>query len=385
MSDDDGTPLTLSLVGGIDRIDAVQWDACAGGNPFVRHGFLSALEQSRSAVGETGWLPRHLVVKDGSGQVLACAPLYAKSHSHGEYVFDWGWAEAYTRAGGKYYPKLQCSVPFSPVPGPRLLVRPGLEDSLRPVLATGLVDMARRLDVSSLHVTFASEQDVQALEMAGCLPRLGYQYHWHNQGYGDFNDFLGALSSRKRKQIKREREAVAALGLSIKTLVGADITPWHWDHFHRMYEAVVDGKWGHAYLTRDFFDHLSASSVGEQVVLIWVEQDGRPLAGAFNILGDGVLHGRNWGAMADLPFLHFEVCYYRALDFAVAHGLARVEAGAQGEHKVSRGYMPVATHSAHWLADPGFRDAVAGALQRERMQVMAHMAEQQEAGPYRES
>ncbi|MCR6631513.1 MAG: GNAT family N-acetyltransferase [Magnetospirillum sp.] len=376
--------LAVHLLGGMAEIAAADWDACAGsGNPFVSHAFLAALERSGSANAATGWLPRHLVVKDRDGKVLACAPLYLKTHSYGEYVFDWGWAEAYTRAGGRYYPKLQCAVPFTPVTGPRLLVRPGAPDGLEAGLAGALVDVARAMEVSSLHVTFPTEAQARTLEAAGFLPRLGYQYHWENAGYARFDDFLAALSSRRRKQIRKEREAVAAQGLSISTLVGEDVKARHWDAFHRFYESVVDRKWGSAYLTREFFDRLSASAVGKDVVLVWVEEAGRPLAAAFNMLGGGTLYGRTWGAGREVPFLHFEACYYRALDFAIAHGLKRVEAGAQGEHKVNRGYQPVATHSAHWIADPALARAVERAVTAERRQVAAHMAEQAEAGPFR--
>lgn len=377
--------LRVGLLRGMNAIAPADWDACAGSaNPFVSHAFLSALEQSGSACELTGWLPRHLVVRDHEGKVHACAPLYLKTHSYGEYVFDWGWAEAYTRAGGRYYPKLQCAVPFTPVTGPRLLLRPGAPADMGAALARAMVEVAEALKVSSLHVTFSTEAEAEAMEQAGFLRRLGCQYQWENADYNSFDDFLGALSSRKRKQVRKEREAVAAQGLSITTLVGGDIKPRHWDAFHRYYEAVVDRKWGSAYLTRDFFDLLSASPLGKDVVLVWAEDDGEPVAGAFNLLGGGTLFGRNWAAAREVPFLHFEVCYYRALDFAIAHNLARVEAGAQGEHKVSRGYLPTATHSAHWIADPALRDAVARAVAMERRSVLAHMDDQAEAGPFRQ-
>jgi predicted N-acyltransferase len=366
-------------------IPAAEWDACAGSdNPFVSHAFLAALEDSGSATADTGWLPRHLVVTGEDGKVQACAPLYLKSHSYGEYVFDWGWAEAWQRAGGRYYPKLQCAVPFTPVTGPRLLVRAGTPKGTDAMLARALVQMAEAMRVSSLHVTFPTAAEADLLEGEGCLRRLGYQYQWTNRGYESFDDFLAALSSRRRKQIRKERQAVAAQGLSIATLVGEDVKARHWDAFHRFYEAVVDRKWGAPYLTREFFDRLSASAVGKDVVLVWVEQDDAPVAAAFNMRGGGTLYGRTWGAGAELPFLHFEACYYRALDFAIAHHLDRVEAGAQGEHKVSRGYEPVATHSAHWIADARLRDAVARAVAMERRSVLAHMAEQAEAGPFRQ-
>jgi hypothetical protein len=375
------------IVGSVDDVAAADWNACAGaGNPFVRHGFLAALERSRSVAGETGWLPRHMVLRDTHGEIVAVAPLYVKSHSYGEYVFDWGWAEAYARAGGRYYPKLQCGVPFTPVTGPRLLSRHDCPTH-RLALAQGMVTLAERSKLSSVHITFPTEAEADLLETAGFIRRLGCQYHWDNPGYGDFDDFLGALASRKRKQVRKERETVAAQGLTITTLVGADVTARHWDAFHRFYEATVDRKWGQAYLNREFFDLLSGSEVADSVVLVWVEQDGQPLAAAFNMLGGDTLYGRTWGMApgGDLPCLHFEACYYRALDFAISHGIKRVEAGAQGEHKVARGYMPSATHSAHWIADPSLRRAVDKFVAHERALLHEDMAEQAATGPFRQS
>lgn len=380
--------LSVAVLGAIAEVAPDQWDGCAGGdNPFVTHAYLAALEQSGSATAATGWLSRHLVVKGADGKVTACAPLYLKAHSYGEYVFDWSWAEAYTRAGGRYYPKLQCAVPFTPVTGPRLMARPGRgEAAARALLAAGMVELAERLGVSSLHVTFPTEPEAAALEASGFLRRLGYQYHWDNPGYASFDDFLAALSSRKRKQIRKEREAMARQqGLEITTLVGADVKPRHWDAFHRYYCATVDRKWGAAYLERAFFEHLSAGPLGKDVVLVWAEQDGQPAAAAFNLMGGDTLYGRTWGAGRAVPLLHFEACYYRALDFAIAHRLKRVEAGAQGEHKVSRGYLPVATHSAHWIADPTFRTTIARYLDHERPMVAEDMADQAEAGPFRQA
>jgi predicted N-acyltransferase len=377
--------LSVTVLGSITEIAPDQWDACAGGgNPFVTHAFLDALERSGSANAATGWLPRHLVVHDADGKVVACAPLYGKSHSYGEYVFDWAWAEAYTKAGGRYYPKLQCAVPFTPVTGPRLMVRPGAgEAHLRALLIAGMVELAERLGVSSLHVTFPTEAEADILESTGFLRRLGVQYHWENRDYGDFAAFLADLSSRKRKQVRKEREAVARAGLTIATLVGDDVKPRHWDAFHRFYCRVIDRKWGSAYLKRAFFEELSAGPLAKDVVLVWAEDDGEPLACAFNMKGGNTLYGRTWGAATEMPFLHFEACYYRALDFAIAHGLKQVEAGAQGEHKVSRGYLPTATHSAHWVADPGFRTAIARYLDHERPLIAEDMAEQTESGPFR--
>ncbi len=357
------------------------WDSCAGDdNPFVSHAFLDALERSGSATARTGWLPRHLVMRDSVGKVVGCAPLYLKSHSYGEYVFDWGWADAYQRAGLAYYPKLQCAVPFTPVPGPRLMSgRPGAAAAL----AAALPVVARRLEVSSVHVTFARADEAELLEGHGFLRRLGYQYHWTNEGFASFDEFLGTLASRKRKQIRTERRAAAASGLTLSTLVGPEVTPRHWDAFHRMYRRTVDRKWGEAYLRREFFELLSASKLGGRVVLVWAEDDGQPVAGAFNLLGDDTLYGRTWAAARQVPFLHFEACYYRALDFAIAHGLARVEAGAQGAHKLGRGYLPTATWSAHWIAEPHFRHALSRLLGEERRAVEDEMREQAEAGPYR--
>lgn len=379
----DATPeLTLTLHPAIAAVPAAEWDACAGpDNPFVSHAFLLALEESGSAAARTGWLPQHAVLRDGAGRVAACAPAYAKSHSYGEYVFDHGWAHAFERAGGTYYPKLQVAVPFSPVPGPRLLVRPGF--GLPPAaLAQGLVQAAGQLDLSSVHATFCTDDEAAALEGAGWLRRLGTQFHWTNAGYATFDDFLGALSSRKRKAIRRERRDAAASGLVFRTLRGAAITPAHWKAFHRFYRNTVDSRWGSAYLTARFWP-LLGERLGDAVVLMVAERDGEPVAGALNLLGADALYGRNWGCVEDLPFLHFELCYYRAIEFAIAHGIARVEAGAQGEHKIQRGYLPVPTHSAHWIAHPGLRRAVADFLGAERPAMEREMAALATLSPYR--
>lgn len=378
--------LTVTVAGGIGEVDAKEWDDCAGShNPFVRHAFLDAMERSGSATAATGWLPRHLLVRDEAGGLVAAAPLYQKSHSFGEYVFDWSWAQAYERAGGRYYPKLQCAVPFTPATGPRLLVRPG-EDvpRLRRILAASMVDVAKRVGASSVHVTFPGEDEYQGLADAGYLQRLGSQYHWRNDGYGCFDDFLSRLASRKRKQIRKERDAVARSGARLSTLVGAEVTAWHWDVFHAFYQGTVDRKWGRAYVSRAFFEELSGGALGESVVLVWAEDaDGTPLGAAFNMLGADTLYGRTWGGVTHVDFLHFEACYYRALDFAIARGLARVEAGAQGEHKVSRGYLPTATYSAHWIADPGLAAPVARYLEHERGLIAEDIVQQAEEGPFR--
>lgn len=378
--------LTVKVLSGITEVAPSEWDACAGtANPFVTHAFLSALEDSGSATPEAGWAPRHLVAQDDEGRVLACAPLYLKSHSFGEYVFDWGWADAYHRLGGRYYPKLQCSIPFTPVTGPRLLVRPGHDAvRLRHALLAAMIELARRLEVSSLHITFAREEEWRQCRQTGLLPRLGEQYHWTNRGYAGFEDFLAALSSRKRKTIRRERERANALGLTIETLTGPDLRPEHWDAMYRFYIDTSGRKWGQPYLNRSFF-HRLGETLADRVVLVLARDGKRPVAGALNLLGQDALYGRHWGALGDFPFLHFELCYYRALDFAIAAGLKRVEAGAQGEHKVQRGYEPVPTYSAHWLADERFAAMVARYLDDERDMVAEDIAGLAEHTPYRKA
>ncbi|MCW3474439.1 GNAT family N-acetyltransferase [Limobrevibacterium gyesilva] len=381
MPDGSGT-LTLTLQKAIADIPAVEWNACAGGgNPFVSHAFLSAVEDSGSANARTGWLPQHAVLRSSEGHVVAVAPMYAKSHSYGEYVFDHGWASAFERAGGDYYPKLQVAVPFSPVPGPRLLVRPGAGVPAA-ALAGALSQACRELDLSSVHVTFCTESDWTTLGEAGWLQRLGMQFHWENAGYATFDDFLGALSSRKRKVLRRERRDANNAGLEFITLRGPEITRAQWDAFYGFYTSTVDRKWGSAYLTRAFFPLLS-ERLGEAVVLMLALKGGKPVAGALNLMGDEALYGRNWGCRGDFPFLHFELCYYRAIDFAIAHGLSRVEAGAQGEHKIQRGYLPRPTYSAHWIAHGGLRRAVAEFLTHERAEKLTHMEELAAFSPFR--
>jgi len=376
----DGAPsLSLSLHPRIADIPAADWDACAATtNPFVSHAFLSALEDSGSASDRTGWLPQHAVLRDDSG-IVGVVPMYAKSHSYGEYVFDHGWANAFDRAGGDYYPKLQVAVPFSPVPGPRLLTRPRLPTA---ALGQALAQACGELGLSSVHATFCTEAEWSALGEAGWLQRIGKQFHWENAGYGSFDDFLGALSSRKRKGLRRERRDANAAGLVFKTLRGHEITPQHWAAFYRFYTSTVDRKWGSAYLTKSFFPMLS-ERLGDQIVLMLAEHDDRPVAGALNLMGDGALFGRNWGCKGDWPFLHFELCYYRAIDFAIEHRLVRVEAGAQGEHKIQRGYVPKPTYSAHWIEHRGLRRAIHEFLEAERPAVQAEMAELAEFSPYR--
>jgi predicted N-acyltransferase len=380
----DGTPsLALSLHSSIHDIPAREWDVCAGpGNPFVSHAFLSAIEDSGSAGKRTGWLPRHAALRDQAGRLLATAPMYAKSHSYGEYVFDHGWARAFDQAGGDYYPKLQIAAPFSPVPGPRLLIRPDVDLPIA-VLAGGLADTCAELGLSSVHATFCTESEYTALGKAGWLQRLGIQYHWYNQAFSSFDDFLAALNARKRKSIKRERRDAQSAGLEFHTLHGPEITAAQWKAFYKFYESTVDRKWGSAYLTEKFFP-LLGERLGERVVLMLASQAGKPVAGALNLAGSDALYGRNWGCLGDFPFLHFELCYYRAIDYAIAHGLPRVEAGAQGEHKIQRGYLPSLTYSAHWINHRGLRRAIADFLDQERPARLREMAALADYSPFKQ-
>ena len=375
---------TIRVLGSIDEVAAADWDACAGPtNPFVSHAFLHALEESGSVSAGTGWQPRHLILDDGSGGVAACAPLYLKSHSQGEYVFDWGWAEAYERAGGQYYPKLQCAVPFTPVPGPRLLLRPGATAEHTDALAVGMVQLATQLGLSSVHITFPTESEWTRLGKLGFLPRLGQQFHWINNGYRNFDDFLGALASRKRKTLRKERQAVIDAGITLSTLTGDAIGERHWEAFFQFYMDTGNRKWGQPYLTREFFSLLHAA-MPDKIVLVWAEIAGKPVGAALNLRGTDTLYGRYWGTTVEAPFLHFEACYYRAIDFAIEHGLARVEAGAQGPHKIQRGYLPTRTFSAHWIADNGFRLAVANFLDSERAAMEREIMAFSEHSPYRQ-
>ena len=354
----------------IGDIDPCAWDRCAGDdNPFICHAFLQALEESGSATAETGWLGQHILLADNTGGPLAAMPLYLKSHSFGEYVFDHGWADAYERAGGQYYPKLQCSVPFTPATGPRLLVPAvGERAELRRALASAAVALAGRHQVSSLHITFAEQDEAAALAKMGLAIRTDQQFHWQNQGYATFADFLDALTSRKRKTIRRERRDAIAAGIEIDTLSGSNITEDHWDHFFQFYMETGGRKWGRPYLTRAFFSMIG-EAMSARIVLIMAKRDGRYIAGALNLVGRDIIYGRHWGCAEHHPFLHFELCYYRAIDYAIEHGLARVEAGAQGEHKLARGYVPTKTYSAHWIADPGFRRAIDDYLEMEKRDI----------------
>jgi predicted N-acyltransferase len=383
MADGSGSIQQLRLTERIGDIPAASWDRCAGtDNPFLSHAFLRALEVSGSATAKTGWLPQHLIAEDGEGRVLGAVPMYLKSHSYGEYVFDHGWADAYERAGGRYYPKLQIAVPFTPVPGPRLLLAPEADPTVTDMLVAGLVEIAERHDVSSVHATFAEERDWQRLGAAGFLQRTGFQFHWANRGYATFDDFLADLSSRKRKAIRKERRDALASGLVIRRLTGSAIEERHWDAFFRFYMSTSDRKWGQAYLTRRFFSEIG-QSIADRVMLVMVEDAGKPVAGALNLRGADTLYGRNWGCVGHYPFLHFEACYYQAIEFAIEQKLARVEAGAQGEHKLQRGYMPSPTYSAHWIRDPALRRAIADYLKRERRHIQDQIDGLSEEGPFK--
>jgi predicted N-acyltransferase len=352
-------------------------------NPFIAHDFLAALEASGSAVARAGWQPQHLVAETESGTVVGVAPCYLKSHSRGEYVFDAGWAEAYERAGGSYYPKLQVSVPFTPVTGRRLLVRPGEQaEGVQAGLAAGLVELCRLREASSVHLTFLSEAEWRLLGTQGFLQRNDQQFHWDNAGYATFEDFLGALAARKRKAIKRERRDALPDGVTVAWLTGSDLTESAWDAFFAFYMETGSRKWGRPYLTRTFFS-LIGESMRDHILLVMAKRAGRYIAGALNFIGSDALYGRNWGAIEHHPFLHFELCYYQAIEFAIHHGLARVEAGAQGEHKLARGYLPATTYSAHYIADPGLRRAIADYLKRERAYVQAAGEELSAYAPYR--
>ena len=361
------TSITARLADGVRQIAAADWDACAGSaNPFIGHAFLTALEESDAVGGRSGWQPLPIIVDGDDGRPAAIAPAYIKAHSQGEYVFDHGWADAWERAGGDYYPKLQIAAPFSPVPGPRLLLR---DPTLAPALIGAVQAVVDQNDLSSAHATFLDEAQVPLFEAAGWLIRQGVQFHWTNRGYRDFDGFLDDLASRKRKAIRKER-AAAVEGLTIRHLSGDAIRAEHWDAFWTFYQDTGSRKWGTPYLTRATFP-LLGETMGDRVLLILAERDGVPIAGALNLIGEDTLYGRYWGCAEDVPFLHFELCYYQAIEAAILRGLQRVEAGAQGEHKLARGYAPVPTWSAHYIPHPDFRRAVAAFLERERQGVAA--------------
>ena len=381
---DGGDPVNIKVFNGIAEIPAADWDACAGtANPFVSHAFLRVAEDSGSASAENGWLAQHLGIEDDSGRLIGVVPCYLKNHSYGEYVFDWGWADAFERAGGNYYPKLQISVPFTPVSGPRLLVRPGADTGqIRKMLCAGLVELAKQHDVSSFHITFCEEDEWRVLGEAGLLQRMGQQFHWHNRGYETFEDFLAELSSRKRKAIRKERREANDGGIVIETLSGDTLEARHMDAFYRFYLNTVDRKWAHAYLNADFFA-LLRERMADKVVLVMASQGGRFVGGALNLRGTDTLYGRNWGCNQRFRMLYFEACFYRAIDYAIEHRLTRVEAGAQGPHKIQRGYLPSPTYSVHWIADPRFREAIEQFLGRERMMITHEIEELGDTGPYR--
>ncbi len=376
---------TLQVHDSIAAIGRAAWDACAApsGDPFVSYDFLDACEASGSAVPSEGWAARHLSLRDEDGVVIGVMPLYLKGHSQGEYVFDHSWADAYQRAGGRYYPKLLGAVPFTPATGPRFLNAPGTDAAtVREALLQGALTLTERLGVSSLHVNFPLEDEWRAMAEAGLLPRRDIQFVWRNDSYQSFDDFLGALSSNRRKTIRRERREAQA-GLDIRVLTGAEITQAHWDAFFAFYMDTGDRKWGRPYLTRDFFARVGAT-MADRIALVMAFEGDTPVAGALNFIGREALYGRQWGTLVDRPFLHFELCYYQAIEFAIARGLSRVEAGAQGDHKIARGYLPSPVYSAHFIADPALRDPVARYLDQERPAVESEMhAMTAELSPYR--
>ena len=402
------TELRIRIAQSLADVPGAAWDACAAGsiastvksshednsasklstrgqvnNPFITHDFLSSLEASQSVGGRTGWQPRHLLAEGADGSLLGAAPCYAKSHSRGEYVFDHGWAEAFEHAGGDYYPKLQVAVPFTPVTGPRLLARPGpLAEAVRGGLADALVEITTASELSSAHVTFLTETEWRSLGGRGFLQRTDQQFHWENAGYTSFEDFLGALASRKRKAIRRERKEALEPGIEVAWLTGADLTEAVWDAFFAFYMDTGSRKWGRPYLTREFFS-IVGEKMRDRILLVMAKRGGRWIGGALNFLGHDTIFGRNWGAIEHHPFLHFELCYYQAIDYAIARKLGRVEAGAQGEHKLARGYLPKTTYSAHFIANPALRRAVADYLARERAYVRAAGEELAAAAPFR--
>lgn len=388
------TDYSVRVAAGIGGFTRAEWDSLGGTargdkengyNPLVSFAFLSALEESGCAVRRTGWQGHHLRLETAQGRLLGAVPCYLKSHSQGEYVFDHGWSDAFERAGGHYYPKLQCAVPFTPVTGPRLLVRKGEDsDTVKAGLAAGLKAVTERLGVSSAHVTFAQQNDVEALVAAGFLHRTDQQFHFFNEGFSTYDDFLATLASRKRKAMKKERREALAHGISIDWLTGKDLTEKAWDDFFAFYMDTGSRKWGRPYLSRVFFSMIG-ERMADDILLVMARRNGRYIAGAINFIGSDALYGRNWGCIEDHPFLHFEVCYHQAIDFAIERKLKVVEAGAQGEHKLARGYKPVTMHSAHYIAHPGLRNAVADYLGRERREVERMGEYLEEHTPFRKS
>ncbi|SCB56834.1 hypothetical protein GA0061105_101668 [Rhizobium aethiopicum] len=370
--------LSIRVERSFTAISPASWSRLAGAsnacstlayNPFVSHAFLSALEESGSATAETGWLGHHLLLETDRGELIGALPGYLKSHSQGEYVFDHGWADAFERAGGRYYPKLQCSIPFTPATGPRLLVAQGLQRlPIQSAIAESLKEVVRRLGISSAHITFVPDEEIGVFEMDGYLHRTDQQFHFINDGYANHDEFLETLASRKRKALRKERRAALENGISIDWLTGRDLTERIWDQFFKFYMDTGGRKWGRPYLTRKFYS-LIGERMADDILLVMAKRDGRYIAGAINFIGGDTLYGRHWGCIEDHPFLHFEVCYHQAIDFALSKGLKRVEAGAQGEHKLARGYLPVTTHSAHYVAHAGLRRAIGDYLDRERADV----------------
>ncbi|CDZ40390.1 Hypothetical protein NGAL_HAMBI1145_53650 [Neorhizobium galegae bv. officinalis] len=385
--------LTIRIENSFCAISPASWSRLSGTskssssdvpyNPFLSHAFLSALEESGSATAKTGWLGHHLLLEDDKGTLIGAVPGYLKSHSQGEYVFDHGWADAFERAGGRYYPKLQCTVPFTPASGPRLLVRDGYDrGSTELTLAAGLQEVTRQLGISSAHVTFVAEDQVAAFEEADYLHRTDKQFHFINEGYANHDAFLETLASRKRKALKKERRSALENGITIDWLTGKDLTEDIWDQFFTFYMDTGGRKWGRPYLTRAFYS-LIGERMPEDILLVMAKREGKYVAGAINFIGGDALYGRHWGCIEDHPFLHFEVCYHQAIDFALAKGLKRVEAGAQGEHKLARGYLPVTTHSMHYIAHAGLRRAIADYLEHEREDVEQMTEYLAEHSPFR--
>ena len=387
----DGDALSVTLLEDLGQIPAADWDSCAAPesasgrplDPFTTHRFLHALEGSGSVGEGSGWEPRHLLARMG-GRLIAVAPLYVKLHSQGEYIFDHAFAQAYARTGGRYYPKLQIAVPFTPATGRRLLTAPGFEAQGRAALLQALAQLARDNHLSSAHVTFCTKEEAQAGAQQGFLHRVTEQFHWHNPGYASFDEFLGTLSSRKRKTLRRERATAQGFGGVIRVLTGDDILPAHWDAFWRFYQDTGARKWGTPYLTREFFD-LVHETMRDDVALVLAERDGHAVAGALNFIGRAALFGRYWGCIEDHPCLHFELCYYQAMEFAIRAGLQRVEAGAQGMHKLARGYLPARVHSLHYFPQAGFHEAVAAYLQDETRAIEAEMRALESYAPFRKS
>ena len=384
--EDDADAYTLRVASEIAAVPAADWDACAGPeNPFTRHAFLEALEDAGCASADEGWMPQHLLLEDPSGTLVGAMPMYLKSHSQGEYIFDHGWANAFERAGGRYYPKLLAAVPFTPATGPRLLVREGQDfDQTARLLLQGGIQVAEQFKVSGLNINFLTEREAKVATDMGLLLRTGEQFHWVNQDYADFDAFLDNLSSRKRKAIRKERREALSNDITIETVTGDALTEDHWDAFHEFYIDTGSRKWGQPYLNRTFWS-LLGERCGHSVVLMLARRDGRYIAGALNLVGTETLYGRYWGCVEDHRFLHFELCYYRAIEWAIDHGLSRVEAGAQGPHKLARGYLPTTTRSVHWIADPGFRRAVADYLQHERQEVQREIDYLDRFSPFRQA